>query len=118
MDKAGTEAVRELLESVRDGSQRIGRAITTTLIAPKGIEEDATVVNVVDGLFAIARGLERIAGRQATGGGDDMKPLEAPLAVRVENLEKEIQAWRETERDRVTGLEKKIYALEQLLAKE
>jgi len=49
-----------------------------------------------------------------------MKPDEAPLEVRIANVEKDLQAWLELERsleERVTGLERKVYTLEQLLPK-
>lgn len=44
-----------------DDESRIAAAIKTTLISPNEVDRNSEAANVVDGLFAIARAIQRLA---------------------------------------------------------
>jgi len=49
-------------------------AIRATLISPNESDRNLEAANVVDGLFAIARALERVADAIESGHGTDLVP--------------------------------------------
>lgn len=57
-----------IASGVEAAGENIARAITGTLISPNETDSNLEPANVVDGLYAVARGLQHIAEALERGG--------------------------------------------------
>jgi hypothetical protein len=66
---------------------RVGEAIRATLISPNECDSNMEPANIVDGLFAIARALNRVAAAIDDAGFDKLVPRLDQLAGAIERCQ-------------------------------